>query len=190
MLKSTRRITTGVDRQTKEPLIVSEEQVNALIPYSQFSCLKLLNLFYTEDSCQSLTTRHLDKPYDIQLPPGAMRFMKMRMPTIAEMSAELEAAGQEIPTDWTKFNLHSTDSVDYIYILSGKITCIVGEQKIQLNEGDFLAQVGPEHTWINDNDQPCYVLCVMMGIKKYASEAKDKFDSQIAEDACQESLAM
>lgn len=172
MLKSIRRITTGIDNKTNESIIISDEQVDALAPYPQFPCFKLQNIFYTEDSLQSLSTRHLNKPYDIQLPTGAMRFLKIRMPTTAEMTVELKAAGQEIPKDWTKFNLHSTDSVDYIYILSGKITCIAGEQQIQLQEGDFLAQVGPEHTWVNEHSEPCYVLCIMVGIEPSGSRKK------------------
>ena len=164
MLKPIRRITTGIDSTTSESRLISNEQVEPFIPYPQFSCFKLQNMFYTEDNLQSLKTRHLDKPYDIELPPGAMRFLKLRMPTISEMTAELKAAGQTVPQDWTKYNLHNTDSIDYIYVLSGKITCVVGEQKIPLSEGDFLAQVGPEHTWINEHDEPCYVLAVMVGI--------------------------
>jgi mannose-6-phosphate isomerase-like protein (cupin superfamily) len=114
----------------------------------------------------------LEKPYDIQLPAGAMRFLKIRMPIITEMASDLKAAGQDIPKDWTRYNLHSTDLVDYIYVLSGKITCIVGGQQIQLNEGDFLAQVGPEHTWVNEHNEPCYVLCAMVGIESSGNRMK------------------
>jgi len=97
--------------------------------------------------------------------------MKLRMPTKAEMTTDLKKAGEAIPDDWSKFNLHNTDSVDYIYVLEGEITHVVGEQKFELKQGDFVVQVGPEHTWINDHDKPCYVLCVMIGIEP-ASERK------------------
>lgn len=172
MLKPIRRITTGIDNKTGESTMISDEQVDVLVPYPQLLCFKLHNIFYTEDHVQSLETRHLDKPYNIQLPEGAMRFLKMRMPTTTEMAAEFKAAGQNVPEDWTKFNLHSTDSIDYAYVLSGKITCIVGEQHIHLNEGDFLAQVGPEHTWVNEHDEPCYLLGVMIGIKPSGNRKK------------------
>lgn len=71
-----RRITTGVN-ENYESTIISDEQVKALTPYPQFPCFKLQNIFYTEDNLQSLKTRHLEKPYDIQLPAGAMRFLKI-----------------------------------------------------------------------------------------------------------------
>ena len=171
MLKPMRRITTGIDAKTNESIVVANEQVDVLMPYPQYPCFKLQNIFYTEEVA-SLETRYMDKPYDIQLPEGAMRFLKIRMPTISEMSADLKAAGQDVPNDWTKFNLHSTDSIDYFYILSGKITCIVGEQQIQLQEGDFLVQVGPEHTWVNEHDEACYGLAVMVGIKPSGNRKK------------------
>lgn len=172
MLKPIRRITTGIDNETSESKLISNEFVEAFIPYPQFSCFKLQDIFYTEDKLQSLKTRHLNKPYNIELPPGAMRFLKLRMPTISEITAEFKATGQTVPEDWTKYNLHSTDSIDYVYVLSGKITCVAGEQKIQLSEGDFLAQVGPEHTWVNEHDEPCYVLVVMVGIKPSENRKK------------------
>lgn len=88
------------------------------------------------------------------------------------MTKDLIKAGKTAPEDWATFNLHSTDSIDYIYVLSGAITCVVGEQTINLNTGNFLAQIGPEHTWVNDNDEPCYILCVMCGIKPSGERKK------------------
>lgn len=172
MLKPTRRITTGIDHETNESKLIANELVEAFIPYPQFPCFKLQDIFYTEDNLQSLKTRHLAKPYDIDLPAGAMRFLKLRMPTISEMAAELKAADQTVPEDWAKYNLHNTDSVDYVYVLSGKITCVVGKQKIQLSEGDFLAQIGPEHTWVNEHNEPCYVLAIMVGIQPSGNRKK------------------
>lgn len=164
MLKPTRRVVTGID-SSKQSTLISDETINTLIPYPEYQSFQLQDLFYTEQNPQSLATRPLNKPYNIEVPEGGMRFIKIRMPTKIEMSEELKAAGQPIPDDWTTFNLHATDSVDYIYILSGSVTCVVGTQTTQLNAGDFLVQVGPEHTWINDTAEPCYLLCIMMGTK-------------------------
>ncbi len=164
MLKPTRRVISGVDKN-QQSTIIADEKVATLTPYEIFPCFQLQNLFYTENNPQSLQTRHEDKPYDINLPQGAFRFMTIRMPTIDEMAKEMRAAGQEVPTDWTKFNLHSTDSADYIYILSGEINYVVGDKTTQLKQGDFLAQIGPEHTWVNDGNAPCMVLCIMIGVK-------------------------
>ena len=161
---NTRQIIAGFNHKN-ESKILSEQSVQAFMPYDMFPSFNLQELFYTEDHPQTLATRHLQKAYDINMPQGAMRFLKIRMPTKKEMIADLQKTGQPIPDDWTKYNLHSTDSVDYLYVLSGKITCVVGEDTMDLSEGDFLVQVGAEHTWINDHDEPCYLFCVMTGIE-------------------------
>ncbi len=171
MFKSTRRLITGVDENQQSKLL-THENIKPIVPYDIFPSFQLQNLFYTEDHPQSLTTRHLEQAYNIALPEGAVRFLKMRMPTKLEMIADLKKAGKPIPQDWTRYNLHSTDSVDYCYVLSGKITCIVGEHHINLSEGDFLVQIGPEHTWINDHDEPCYMFCIMIGIKPSGQRKK------------------
>lgn len=167
----TRRVTTGVNEQ-RASHIIADEAVSMFAPYETFPSFQLQNLFYTEDSPQSLATRHNNAPYDINLPTGAFRFLRIRMPTVKEMIADLQAAGQPVPTDWKTFNLHATDSVDYIYILSGKITCVVGTEELQLQTGDFLAQVGPLHTWINNHDEPCYLLCIMLGTAPAAASVR------------------
>jgi len=162
--ETTRRVTTGFNEK-KQSAILADEQVQTFTPYDTLPSFHLQELFYTEDVHQALTTRHLQKPYDINLPKGAFRFLKVRMPTKSEMIDDLKKAGQPIPTDWTTHNLHSTDSIDYVYILSGKITCIVDGKQLHFSAGDFLVQVGPEHTWINDHDEPCYALCIMIGLE-------------------------
>lgn len=171
MLNKSRCLTTIIDNEGISKLNETREP-EIFVPYELFPCFKVQELFYTEDSPQSLMTRHLQKKYDIDLLPGAMRFLKLRMPTKKEMTDELIQAGQAVPDDWTKFNLHRTDTIDYMYVLSGKITSITGNDSIELQEGDFLSQVGTEHTWINDNDEPCILLCFIIGLNQSGAKKK------------------
>lgn len=174
MEKATRRLTTGINLESNESCIIADESVNRLIPYGNYPSFQIQELFYSEDNPLSLTTRHLVKEYDIDLPEKAIRFLKVRMPTKVEITADLIRVGEPIPEDWHKFNLHRTDSIDYIYILSGAITCIVGTKPTELSAGDFIVQIGPEHTWLNDSDEPCYMLCVMIGIAAPNNEERRK----------------
>lgn len=160
-MQASRRVMTGIIGN--KSAIVADEIVEDIHPYDSFPSFLIQNLFYTEDFPQSIKTRHVATPYNRDLPKAALRFVKIRMPTLAEKIADFQNTGQDIPEDWTKFNLQSTGSADYIYILSGEVTCVVGEEQLHLKTGDFLAQIGAEHTWINDHDQPCYMLCVMIG---------------------------
>lgn len=164
MFANTRRIISGIDDKNQST-ILSEDQVKAWAPYPMLPAFEIQELFYTEDNPQSIKTRNLNIPYDIQLPEGAFRVLLCRMMTVKEAEEGLRQTGQEIPKDWTKFNLHSTNSADYIYILSGEIDYVVGEKVVKLKQGDFLTQIAPEHTWVNNTDQPCMVLCIMIGLK-------------------------
>ena len=170
-LKDTRCITTGLNNN-KVSTLLEERVVSEFIPYELFPSFRIQELFYTEDFPQSLFTRHLKKIYDIDLPQNAIRFLKLRMPTKSEMTKNLLDEGQPIPEDWTKFNLHRTDTVDYVYVLSGKITSITGNEHIELDEGNFLAQVGTEHTWINNHNDPCILLCIIVGIASSGEKKK------------------
>jgi mannose-6-phosphate isomerase-like protein (cupin superfamily) len=162
-MKIGQRFVTGVHDGKSQ--LLSQEKVSGFVPYALFPSFSIHELFYTQDTMQSLATRHLSKDYNIDLPKGAMRIMTIRMPTTKEMERDLIASGQAVPDDWYKHNIHNTDSVDYIFVLSGSIECVTGDDVFVLKQGDFLAQVGPDHTWVNPNDEPCYVLAIMVGIE-------------------------
>lgn len=120
-----KRFVTGM-KEGKSQLL-SQEKVSGFAPYELFPSFQIHELFYTEDTPQSLATRHLAQVYNIDLPKGAMRVMTLRMPTIKEMEQDMIVAGQAVPDDWSKHNIHNTDSVDYIFVLSGAIQCVTGD---------------------------------------------------------------
>lgn len=162
-MKKSSVVTTGINAQNKS-VIISKHQASIKTPMPQFSGLQVQELFYTEDSPLSLITRHLTKQYHHELPEGALRIMKMRIPTTKEVSEDLARVGEPVPSDWRTFNVHKNNSIDFVYVLSGQLTVTAGNEEVDLKEGDFLAQIGPEHTWFNDHNEPCYLLCVVAGI--------------------------
>lgn len=163
-MQAVKRYISGVDKNGLSKIIQSDS-IEPEAPYTQYPSLQLNNLFYSEESPQSVSTRHDPSPYSINLPAGALRVMTMRLPTQQEIIDDLTANNEPVPEDWTQFNRHRTDSVDCIYILSGEISYLSGEDRVELKAGDFLAQITPEHTWINEHDTPCIVLCIMTGTK-------------------------
>lgn len=169
-MKIGKRFVTGIDGN--ESKLLSESDIGVFAPYEALPCFQIHELFYTEDNPQSLATRHLAKAYQIDLPPGAMRAMVVRMPTVKEMERDLKASGQAVPEDWSKQNIHNTDSVDYVFVLSGAISCVTGDDTFELKQGDFLAQVGPLHTWVNTHDEPCYIMCIMVGTEPSGERMK------------------
>ena len=62
----------------------------------------------------------------------------------------------------TDLGFHTTDTVDYIYVISGEITALVDDDEVLLREGDVLIQRGTRHAWSNRGDAPCRMVAVMI----------------------------
>jgi quercetin dioxygenase-like cupin family protein len=57
---------------------------------------------------------------------------------------------------------HSTETVDYILVLSGAVTCVLDDGDIDLRPGDVLIQRGTVHAWSNRGSEPCVVAAVLV----------------------------
>ncbi len=49
---------------------------------------------------------------------------------------------------------HATDTLDYLIMLSGRVTLELENGSVTLNPGDFLINRGVVHGWRNDSDEP------------------------------------
>ena len=59
---------------------------------------------------------------------------------------------------------HRTESLDYVFILSGSIDMEMDEGRVvRLNQGDVLVQRGTMHNWVNPGPDPCIVAFVLIG---------------------------
>ncbi|SPL97143.1 Bll6423 protein [[Actinomadura] parvosata subsp. kistnae] len=60
--------------------------------------------------------------------------------------------------------MHTTDSLDYVLVLSGEATLELddGEQTV-LRAGDVLIQNGTRHAWHNYGTEPCTIVGVAIG---------------------------
>ena len=77
-----------------------------------------------------------------------------------------EVAPQAPDTD---LGFHTTDTVDYIYVISGEIHALVEDGEVLLREGDVLVQRGTHHAWSNRSGAPCRMVAVMI-------DARDALD--------------
>lgn len=62
----------------------------------------------------------------------------------------------------TDLGFHTTDTVDYIYVISGEIHALVDDGEVLLREGDVLVQRGTSHAWSNRGHEPCRMVAVMI----------------------------
>ncbi|HXW82720.1 MAG TPA: cupin domain-containing protein [Acidimicrobiales bacterium] len=58
--------------------------------------------------------------------------------------------------------LHSTETLDYLTVLSGEIVLIVGDREIVLRGGDVVVQKCTLHNWVNRSGQPCVMVGVLL----------------------------
>jgi mannose-6-phosphate isomerase-like protein (cupin superfamily) len=56
--------------------------------------------------------------------------------------------------------MHATDTIDYLVILSGRVTLVLEEGEADLGPGDFVIDRGVLHGWRNPYDEPCVAAVV------------------------------
>jgi hypothetical protein len=64
------------------------------------------------------------------------------------------------PTNW-----HRTNTIDYEYIISGRIDLMMEDgTSVTLEAGDVNVQLGGMHQWWNHYEEPCVFAVVMVGV--------------------------
>ena len=60
--------------------------------------------------------------------------------------------------------MHTTDTVDYEYIVSGRVILELDDgATVELGPGDTVIQNGTRHAWRNPFDEPCQMVVVLVG---------------------------
>jgi quercetin dioxygenase-like cupin family protein len=57
---------------------------------------------------------------------------------------------------------HRTASIDYAFVISGKIDMEMDGGAVQLHAGDVLVQRGTIHEWVNRYSEPCVIAFVLI----------------------------
>lgn len=169
-----RRVVTGTDRDGKA-VIVSDStippQTIGLMPGAAFlsiwgadtpPCLP------NDGSPPTATDWFPPAPgyrvQEITIPPGASH-----PAATLDVAAALAEANAKLPglighMDPANPGMHRTDTVDFVYVLSGR--CVLeldGGAKTVLSPGDIVVQNGVRHAWRVPYDEPCRVLSISLG---------------------------
>jgi mannose-6-phosphate isomerase-like protein (cupin superfamily) len=63
--------------------------------------------------------------------------------------------------------MHTTASVDYEYVVSGRCVLELDDgASVQLGPGDTVVQNGTRHAWRNPHDEPCVMAVVLVGANR------------------------
>lgn len=63
--------------------------------------------------------------------------------------------------------MHITDTLDYVYIISGEVGLALDDGEILLKPGDTVVQRGTWHAWRNHTETPCVVAAVLIGAERH-----------------------
>ena len=156
-------IETGVDSQGVSK-ITHERVEHDIQPMETIPSFRINNTYYVEDLPIDYGQTHLNKPYDINLPPKSLRFLRCSIPPYQTVIRELNDPKIQTLDAYKDAFMHRTDSVDYFYIVSGKVTMLLDNgDKCDLQQGDFFAMRGAMHVWINEGPDNCDLVGVMLG---------------------------
>ncbi len=80
----------------------------------------------------------------------------------AEMFERMGAADSRGDTTRHPF-MHTTQTLDYVVLLSGQVTLLLDEGEVTLNPFDSVVQQTTNHAWVNRGDEPALLVAVMIG---------------------------
>jgi mannose-6-phosphate isomerase-like protein (cupin superfamily) len=81
---------------------------------------------------------------------------------LAELEEKLPGLAEHMEPD--NPGMHTTASVDYEYIVSGRVVLELDDGVTkELSAGDTVVQNGTRHAWRNPYDEPCLVVVVLVG---------------------------
>jgi quercetin dioxygenase-like cupin family protein len=61
--------------------------------------------------------------------------------------------------------MHRTETIDYIVMLSGEIEMDMDETTVKLRAGDIMVQRGTNHAWVNRGKEPARLAIVLLDAK-------------------------
>jgi quercetin dioxygenase-like cupin family protein len=61
--------------------------------------------------------------------------------------------------------MHRTETIDYIVVLSGEIEMDMDDSTVKLRAGDVMVQRGTHHAWVNRSKEPARMAIVLLDAK-------------------------
>ena len=172
-----RRVVTGHSGDGKS-VVASDTQVDGfgpkLFPAMEFHAL------WGGDTAPTYPDAGTQLPHrDWFPPPGGFRFLAATLPPASDevpgiadeaaAVAELEAfaPGLLAVMEPDAPGMHTTDSIDFIYVISGEVIMQLDDgAEVRLAAGDTIVQSGTRHAWHNPGAEPCRLIAVQLGAKR------------------------
>ena len=116
-------------------------------------------------------------PYSTYFPSvGGFRFYLFTVPPASvttpdniDMEAAMKEMEEKMPggsayMEWDNPGMHTTDTIDYEYIISGEVWLELDNgEEVHLKAGDTVIQNGTRHMWNNKGSEPCRAVVCLIG---------------------------
>lgn len=156
------RVVTGYDDDGR-PAILRQGEPPVVIHAGRYTTTEL----WVSDrspigpSADDASTRE----WALEPPPGGACF---RIVEIAPTDAgETEVSAVALDAGHDEFQeAHATDTLDYVTVLRGQVTLIVGDSEVTLGPGDSVVQQpGVPHDWQNRGAEPAVMIGVLVSAR-------------------------
>lgn len=98
------------------------------------------------------------------VPPGTVKTPEDLDMEAAAIELEEKFPGRAAHMESHQTGLHTTTTIDLIYVAEGEIWLELDDQKeTHLKTGDTLIQNGTRHAWRNHSDKPCTLIVTIIG---------------------------
>lgn len=150
------RVVTGWDEQGRPAVLFEGEPPTVM----DFGPIVTTELWVTGSTPPNTTGREDTStwPWALEPPPGGAAF---RIVTFAPESEKPPRSAGE--PDFLQE--HATETIDFVVVLSGELTLILGDREITLYRGDSVVQRGTPHNWSNRGGEPCVVAGVLLSTR-------------------------
>lgn len=131
-----RRIVTGLDAHGKSAVLI--DGPSDVVAWAT-----------AEVPVDNSGTADTGGPFSFAMPAGGSKFLMIAFPPTPP--GELSGAG-----------IHSTNTIDYLTVVSGEIVLITETGEVTCRAGDMIVDRGVLHGWRNDGAETALVSCVMI----------------------------
>ncbi|MCP4354004.1 MAG: cupin domain-containing protein [Desulfobacterales bacterium] len=178
-----RRIVTNFNQEGKS-VFASEGKPQRIVTFESIPGFEL-NEIWATDSIPSLPVEKSDpteKTESFVPNTGGTCFRIIRIPPEQDILKAVEA-GLDMSNARQEYidkapglgdsheienpGMHTTDTVDYITVISGEVWLELDDgAETHLKQGDCVVQNGTRHAWRNRGSEPCIIAAVMIGANR------------------------
>ncbi len=168
-MRKLRRVVTGHNAQGKS-VVLFDDAPQAFDPVAE--------IWATDEAPASNqgNADAADRPVQLQPPPRGSLFRYFELApdsatadldaqTLATRTREMFASigAESALVDTTRHpGMHTTHTVDYIILLSGKVTLLLDEGEVDLEPFDVVVQRGTNHAWVNRGAEPALLAGILI----------------------------